>query len=59
MNAVTLALIFIPVFISLWVCDTQAKKKHLNRRFWQMMAIFFGPFAIPFVFLAKPNPAPE
>ena len=54
MNSVSLALIFIPIVISLWVCHSVAKKRGLNRRYWQMMAIIFGPFAIPFVFLAKP-----
>jgi len=56
MNIVSLLILFIPIFVSLWVCHTVAKKRGLNQRFWQMMALIFGPFAIPFVFLAKPPP---
>ncbi len=55
MNAFSIALFLVPLFISLWVCDRVAKKKHLNRRYWQIMALIFGPFAIPFVFFGKPE----
>jgi len=30
-----------------------AKKKGLDKRHWQLMAVIFGPLAVPFVFLAK------
>ncbi|MBL7003144.1 MAG: hypothetical protein ISR69_03860 [Gammaproteobacteria bacterium] len=53
MNAVTLLLIILPIVISLWVCRTQAKKKGLSTQYWVTMAVIFGPFAIPFVLLAK------
>lgn len=55
MNVVSLLLILIPFGISLWVCHTVAKKRGLNLRFWHVMALMFGPLAIPFVFLAKPK----
>ncbi len=54
MNSVSLAFIIIPIFLSLWICHSVAKKRGLNQRYWHIMAIIFGPFAIPFVFLAKP-----
>jgi hypothetical protein len=30
-----------------------AAKRNANRRFWLAMGIVFGPFALPFVFMAK------
>ena len=30
-----------------------ADKKGSNKRFWLVMGILFGPFALPFVFLAR------
>ena len=55
MNSVSLLLIIIPVLFSLWVCHVVAKKRGLNQRFWHIMALIFGPLAIPFIFLAKPQ----
>jgi len=50
----SLALMLIPILISLWVCRSVAKKKGLSQRYWQVMALIFGPLAIPFVLFAKP-----
>lgn len=55
MNSVSLFLIFVPIILSLWVCHSVAKKRGLDQRYWHIMALIFGPFAIPFVFLAKPK----
>lgn len=30
-----------------------ASKRNANRSFWLAMGIIFGPFALPFVFIAK------
>jgi hypothetical protein len=30
-----------------------AAKRNANRSFWLAMGIVFGPFALPFVFMAK------
>ena len=30
-----------------------ASKRGVNKSFWAIMGFFFGPFAIPFLFLAK------
>ena len=55
MNAVSIALLLLPVLLSVWVCNTIAKKRGLDIRFWNIMALIFGPLAIPFVFLGKPK----
>jgi len=41
------------VIASAAVCYTVAKRKHLNVQLWVVLGALFGPFAIPFVFLAK------
>ena len=46
----SLAIAFIPYFI--------ARKKGAKKSFWLIMGLIFGPFAIPFVFFAKTDPAP-
>jgi len=30
-----------------------AGRKGLNKQFWIIMGLFFGPFALPFIFLGK------
>ncbi len=30
-----------------------AAKRGCNKRFWLIMGILFGPFALPFIFLVK------
>lgn len=47
--------LLIVAIISTWACYSVAKKKQANVRFWIVMALCFGPFAIPFVFFAKPQ----
>ncbi|MDG1206323.1 MAG: hypothetical protein P8N51_13225, partial [Pseudomonadales bacterium] len=37
------------------VCFSVAKKKGINTRLWVVLGALFGPFALPFVFLAKPR----
>ena len=32
-----------------------AAKRNANKCFWMAMGIVFGPFALPFVFMAKRN----
>ncbi len=37
------------------VCYSVAKKRRANVPFWVVMAVLIGPFAVPFVFFAKPR----
>ncbi len=30
-----------------------AAKRHADKKFWLIMGIIFGPFALPFVFMVK------
>jgi hypothetical protein len=39
--------------ISIVICYQIAKSRGGNPRFWGGLAVFFGPFAIPFVFFCK------
>lgn len=43
-------------FACVVVCHYIAKKRQANAVFWGVMGGIFGPLAIPFVFIAKPNP---
>ncbi len=47
--------LLIVAIISAWACYSVAKSKGANTRFWIVMALCFGPLAIPFVFFAKPT----
>ncbi len=38
------------------LCHYIAKKRGVNPVFWGVMGAFFGPLAIPFIFLAKRKP---
>ena len=37
------------------ICHAIAKRRDLKPVFWGVMGALFGPFAIPFVFLGKPE----
>ena len=39
--------------ISVVICYQIAKSRCGNARFWGGLAVFFGPFAIPFAFFCK------
>lgn len=39
--------------VSASICHHVAKRKGLNAAFWIVLGSFFGPLAIPFVFIAK------
>jgi len=48
--------IFIFVFIaSGFFCHYMAKRRKSNAVFWGVMGVLFGPLAIPFVFMSKPE----
>jgi len=36
------------------LCGFIASRRHLRVPFWAVMGFAFGPFALPFIFLAKP-----
>jgi hypothetical protein len=51
-----LAIVFILVSIfSIFACHYVAKQRGAKPIFWGVMGLIFGPFAIPFVFLASPE----
>ena len=50
---VTPFIVVIFTLIFTGVCYFVAKRKNLSVPFWIAMGALFGPFAIPFVFLAK------
>jgi len=41
--------------LSVFVCFYIAKSRKTQSYFWAFMGAVFGPFAIPFVFLSKPE----
>ncbi len=41
--------------VSASICFSIAKKRGVNPTFWVILATVVGPFAVPFVFLAKPQ----
>ena len=43
------------VIISVGICYYAAKHRGLSKPYWIFMGAFFGPLAVPFVFLAKPK----
>jgi hypothetical protein len=48
--------IFIFIIIgSIVICHFIAKARGANTTYWGIMGGIFGPFAIPFVFLSKPQ----
>ena len=42
--------------IAVVTCYQIAKSRGGNARFWGGLAVFFGPFAIPFAFFAEQKP---
>jgi len=44
------------MLVSAFICCYVAKQRQSNPVFWTAMGFSFGPLAIPFVFLSKPNP---
>ncbi len=44
---ISIGIALIPYFI--------AAKRGASKKFWLIMGLVFGPFAIPFVFFAKTN----
>jgi len=40
---------------SVVICHTVAKRRGLKPIFWGVMGAIFGPLAVPFVFLVKPQ----
>ena len=48
-------IISLAVFIvSGMICHNLARRRDANPVFWGVMGVVFGPFAFPFVFLARP-----
>ena len=50
-----IAILIIVVIASAVSCHRIAKNRHGNAVFWGVMGALFGPFAIPFAFLSKPD----
>ena len=51
-------LVAINVFC-VYACYVIAKERGASTRHWGLMAVLFGPFAVPFVCFAKPKSSPE
>ena len=49
-----IGLLIIVNLLSMLVCYQLARSRNANRRYWLLAGLLFGPFAIPFVFFAKP-----
>jgi len=47
-----IAIIIISVLFGM-LCYYLAGRKGYNKKFWLVMGIFFGPFALPFIILGK------
>ncbi len=41
--------------LSIFLCHRIAKSRGARPVFWGVMGALFGPFAIPFAFMAKPG----
>ena len=41
--------------ISVGVCYYVAKQRGFNKPYWIFMGALFGPLAVPFIFLVKPD----
>ena len=54
MSSATLGMLVIVVLCT-WACYAVAKRQQANVPFWVLMGACFGPFAVPFVFLARPR----
>ena len=50
-----LVAVFFVSFVSIFICHFIAKRRGLRPVFWGVMGGLFGPLAIPFVYLAKPD----
>ena len=50
-----LPILVVVVLVSIVACHVIAKRRGGNPVFWGLMGAVFGPFAIPFAFLAKPR----
>ena len=53
------SLLVISLLISLAcavLCGVIAARRHARWVYWAVMGFAFGPFALPFVFMAKPKP---
>ena len=56
MGLTIISIVCIACAILLWFI---ADKRGANTLFWAVMGAFFGPFAIPFVFLTKKDRSPN
>lgn len=50
-----LVVVLIVSLLSIWLTVTVVKRRNGNVRFWVIMVLIFGPFALPFAFFAKPE----
>lgn len=46
--------LLIPIVCAV-ICYSVAKKRNAAVPFWVVMGAVFGPFALPFVFMSKPE----
>ena len=49
-----IGLLIVTNLVSVLVCYRVSASRSADRRFWTIAGLLCGPFAIPFVFFAKP-----
>lgn len=47
--------LILSIVVFVYLARTMAKRKGLNPVFWAVMGGLFGPLALPFILLAKPE----
>ncbi len=47
-------LLIVVTLLSMVACYFVSGSRSADRRFWVLMALLFGPLAIPFAFFARP-----
>jgi len=50
-----MVLLIVLSLLSMVICYEVARRRKADRRYWLLAGLLFGPFAIPFVFMAKPD----
>lgn len=54
-DIMAMILIAIMTVFCMLICHAVAERRGARPAFWGVMGAVFGPFAIPFVFMAKPR----
>jgi hypothetical protein len=52
---VMIVLLIIVNLLSMVICYQVARSRKADRWYWLILGLLLGPFAVPFVFFARPN----